>query len=150
MRTLITAAAAALALAGCSTAGKVATAPFKVVGKTAEVAGKGVYYTGKGVYKTGEAAGKGVYYTGKGLYHTGKFAGKTVYHVGRTPVVITDKALDMTLKTLEITETVVDVTGKTYRLSREIPRTELEPYLKALEGAGNVAEVFIKARGEKG
>lgn len=137
----------ALSLGACSTAGKVATAPFKVVGKTAEVAGKSVYYTGKGVYKTGEAVGKGVYYTGKGAYHVGKFAGTTVYHVGRTPVVITEKALDITQKTLSITETVVDITGKTYRLSREIPRTELEPYLKALEGAGNVAEVFIDVAG---
>ena len=143
MRALLTVTVASLALSGCSTAGKVATAPFKVVGKTAEVAGKSVYYTGKGVYKTGEAAGKGVYYTGKGLYHTGKFAGTVVYQVGRTPVVITEKALDITQKTLNVTETVIDITGKTYRLSREIPRTELDPYLKAIESAGNIAEVFI-------
>jgi len=143
MRNLIIIGTVAIALSACSTAGKVAAAPFQLVGKTAEVARKSVYYTGKGVVKTGEMAGKGAYYTGKGLYHTGKFAGKTIYHVGRTPVVITDKALDMTIKTLQITETVVDITGKTYHLSREIPRTELQPYLKALEGAGNVAEVFI-------
>jgi hypothetical protein len=148
MRNLLIIGVAAVALSACSTAGKVAAAPFQLVGKTAEVAGKTVYYTGKGVVKTGEAAGKGVYYAGKGVYHTGKFAGKTVYHVGRTPVVITDKALDMTMKTLEITETVIDIGGKTYDLTRKIPRTELEPYLKAVESAGNITKIFIKSADE--
>jgi len=139
-----------MVLSGCAvakTTGKVAAAPFKVVGKTAEIAGKSIYYTGKGVAKTGEYAGKSVYYTGKGVYKTAEFAGKTVYHVGRTPVVITNAALDTTSNVLSVTEQVIDTGGKIYKLSREIPRSELEAYLKAVKAAKNVVDVFIDIAG---
>lgn len=138
---------AATLLSGCAvakTTGKVAAAPFKVAGKTAEVAGKTVYYTGKGTYKTAEMAGKGVYYTGKGAYKTTEFAGRTLYHVGRTPVVITNEALDTASRVLRVTEQVMDVSGKAYTLSRDIPRSELDAYLSAVKKAKNVADVLIE------
>lgn len=127
---------AALPLAGCAvakTTGKVAAAPFKVAGKTAEMAGKGVYYTGKGGY-----------YVTKGVGQTALLAGKSVYYVGRTPVVVVNGALDATSKTLRVTEQVVDLAGKTYEVSKEVPRTEIDAYFKALKKAKNIAEVVIE------
>ena len=145
MRTLVLALAASTLLSGC-----IVTAPVKAVGKTAEFAGKGVYYTGKGVYKTGEAVAKTGYYAGKGMFLTGKgvvlvgyYAGYTAYQVGRVPVIVTDAALDTTYDVLLITEKTIDLAGKAYNVYKEVPRSQLQAYIKALKTAKNVAEVII-------
>ena len=113
MRTLVFALAASTLLSGC-----IVTAPVKAVGKTAELAGKGVVLGG--------------YY-----------AGYTAYQVGRVPVVVTDAALDTTYDVLLITEKTIDVAGKAYNVYKEIPRSQLQAYIKALKMAKNVAEVII-------
>ena len=143
---IATLAATATLVSGCGvakTTAKVAMAPVKVVGKTAEVAGKSVYHTGKGVYHTGKFMGEAAFMTGKGVYYVGKGVGTVVYRVGSVPVIVADRALDTTYKVLRITETTIDVGGKAYTLFRDIPRTELDAYIKALKSAKNVAEVVI-------
>ena len=58
---------------------------------------------------------------------------------------ITNAALDSVNTVLSITETTIDIAGKAYTLYREIPRTELDAYIKALKSAKNVVEVVIDA-----
>lgn len=129
---------AAAMLSGCSTAGKVAAAPFKGAYHGTKAVGKGTYNTtkfaGKAVYGTGKFMGKSVVATGKG-----------VYYVGMVPVKITDKALDMTSKVLTVTTQAVDLTGKVVTTTRQIQAVQLDAELSALRTAKNVISVTVDA-----
>ena len=144
--TLSLIAGTALILSGCGvakTTGKVAAAPFKAT-----------YAVGKGVVNTGEAVGGAAIdtgeFVGKGVYGTGKFvgegvyaAGKGVYFVGSVPVKITDAALDTTERVLRITTTMVDLTGKTVTVAKDIQSVHLNNELAKLKTAKNVLSVLV-------
>lgn len=129
----------AFMLSGCLAA-KVASAPFKVAGKTTAVAGKGVYHTGrlagKGIYGTGKLAGKTVYGTGKG-----------VYYMGKVPVVISDRALDTSSKVLTVTTQVVDLSGKVVTLQKQIQAAQLDAELANIRRSANLMKVFVDVAG---
>lgn len=130
-------------LTGCKTAGKVATAPFKAT----YAVGKGVVNTGGAVggaaIDTGEFVGKGVYGTGKFIGEGVYTVGKGVYYVGSVPVKITDAALDTTEQVLRITTTMVDLTGKTVTVAKDIQAIHLNNELAKFKTAKNVLSVFV-------
>lgn len=136
----------ALVLSGCGvakTTGKVAAAPFKAT-----------YAVGKGVVNTGEAVGGAAIdtgeFVGKGVYGTGKFVGegvytvgKGVYYVGSVPVTITDAALSTTERVLRITTTMVDLTGKTVTVAKDVQAIHLNNELAKFKTAKNVLSVLV-------
>lgn len=130
-------------LSGCKTTGKVVSAPFK-----------GAYAVGKGAADVTGAVGGAAIDTGKfvggAAIDTGKFAGKSaytvgkgVYYVGSVPVKITDAALDTTERVLRITSHVVDLSGKTVTVVKDIQSVQLNNELMKIKAAKNVLSVFV-------
>lgn len=140
--------------AGCKTTGKVVSAPFKGAYAVGKGTAKTVGTVGGAAIDTGEFVGGAAIDTGEfvggAAIDTGEFVGKSaygvgkgVYYVGSVPVKITDAALDTTERMLRITSHVVDLSGKTVTVVKDIQAVQLNNELKKYKGAKNVLGVLV-------